>query len=137
MNILLTGSEGNLGAVMRRQALVPVTGLGVDGWADLDAAIMGVDVVVHAASDLRTQAAVAPGRVYAQVTAFVYPALYEGMGGAGILFEQPEELRAAMGRIVQSESLRTRIVEKGYAQCQRFTWQQCALRTIQAYKRAG
>lgn len=60
MNILLTGADGNLGTEIRRQAQAPVVGLGRDGWQDLDAAVAGADTVLHAASDLRTRATVAP-----------------------------------------------------------------------------
>ena len=60
MNILLTGADGNLGTEIRRQARAPVVGLGRDGWQDLDTAVAGVDTVLHAASDLRTRATVAP-----------------------------------------------------------------------------
>jgi nucleoside-diphosphate-sugar epimerase len=63
MHLLLTGSEGNLGSEIRRQASVPVTGLGRDGWENLDAAFVGADIVVHAASDLLTRASVAPVRL--------------------------------------------------------------------------
>lgn len=51
MNILLTGSDGNLGTEIRRQAQAPVVGLGREGWQDLDTALAGVDTVLHAASD--------------------------------------------------------------------------------------
>ncbi|MEO8021593.1 MAG: SDR family oxidoreductase [Polaromonas sp.] len=60
MNILLTGADGNLGTEIRRQAKTPVTQLGRDGWEDLDTALDGADTIVHAASDLRTRAAVSP-----------------------------------------------------------------------------
>ena len=60
MSILLTEAEGNLGTEIRRQARAPVVGLGREGWQDLDTALAGVDTVLHAASDLRTRAVVAP-----------------------------------------------------------------------------
>lgn len=63
MTILLTGASGNFGAEFLRQATRPVVGLGREGWDRLDAALEGVDTVVHAAADLRTRAAAAPARL--------------------------------------------------------------------------
>ena len=67
MNILLTGAEGNFGSEFSRQAraqgglqLVPV---GRGDWTQIREQLAGVDVVVHAASDLRTSASVAPSRL--------------------------------------------------------------------------
>ena len=67
MKILLTGAEGNFGTEFCRQAaehsgiqLVPV---GRSDWLQLPEKLVGVDVVVHAASDLRTSASVSPSRL--------------------------------------------------------------------------
>ena len=67
MNILLTGAEGNFGAEFCRQKFardsVQVIPVGRDGWADIDEKMSLADVVVHAASDLRTSASLAPTRL--------------------------------------------------------------------------
>lgn len=67
MKILLTGAEGNFGSEFQRQASkdnnVRVIPIGRGDWAHLDEKLASSDVVVHAASDLRTSASVAPGRL--------------------------------------------------------------------------
>lgn len=67
MNILLTGAEGNFGTEFCRQAKAKnhgnVISVGRDGWADIDDKLKITDVVVHAASDLRTSASLAPCRL--------------------------------------------------------------------------
>jgi len=67
MNILLTGAEGNFGSEFRRQTdakddvcVIPV---GRDDWASIHEKLASCDVVVHAASDLRTSASIAPSRL--------------------------------------------------------------------------
>jgi len=67
MNILLTGAEGNFGSEFQHQASksshVRVTPIGRGDWAHLHEKLASSDVVVHAASDLRTSASVAPSRL--------------------------------------------------------------------------
>ena len=67
MNILLTGADGNFGTEFRRQAAVQaglrVVPVGRDDWLQLPDKLAGIDVVVHAASDLRTPASVAPSQL--------------------------------------------------------------------------
>ena len=67
MNILLTGAEGNFGSEFQHQASrnsnVRVTPIGRDDWAHIHEKLASSDVVVHAASDLRTSASVAPSRL--------------------------------------------------------------------------
>lgn len=67
MNILLTGSDGNFGCEFRRQTLrtsgIDVIPVGRSDWAAIDEKIGLADVVVHAASDLRTSASLAPTRL--------------------------------------------------------------------------
>lgn len=67
MNILLTGAEGNFGSEFRRQTEakndVRVLPVGRDDWARIHEKLASCDVVVHAASDLRTSASVAPSRL--------------------------------------------------------------------------
>ena len=67
MNILLTGAEGNFGTEFRRQTetrkdtrVIPV---GRGDWEAVEEKMALVDVVVHAASDLRTSASLAPTRL--------------------------------------------------------------------------
>ena len=67
MNILLTGAEGNFGTEFCRQTgaqkNVEVIPVGRGDWAAIDEKMALADVVVHAASDLRTSASLAPTRL--------------------------------------------------------------------------
>lgn len=67
MNILLTGAEGNFGSEFQHQAgkkgNVCVIPIGRDDWSHIHEKLVSSDVVVHAASDLRTSASVAPSRL--------------------------------------------------------------------------
>jgi UDP-glucose 4-epimerase len=67
MNILLTGADGNFGSEFRRQtdakSDVHVIPVGRGDWAGLDEKMALADVVVHAASDLRTSASLSPTRL--------------------------------------------------------------------------
>jgi UDP-glucose 4-epimerase len=67
MNILLTGAEGNFGTEFCRQSLVKssahVIPVGRGDWTALDEKMALANVVVHAASDLRTSASLAPTRL--------------------------------------------------------------------------
>ena len=67
MNILLTGAEGNFGSEFQQQANknsnVNVIPVGRSDWPNIHEKLATVDVVVHAASDLRTSASAAPGRL--------------------------------------------------------------------------
>jgi UDP-glucose 4-epimerase len=67
MNILLTGSEGNFGSEFRSQAMAKkhanVISIDRDGWSEIDKKLASAEIVVHAASDLRTSASLAPCRL--------------------------------------------------------------------------
>jgi UDP-glucose 4-epimerase len=67
MNILLTGAEGNFGSEFRRQTTVQsnlhVIPVGRADWQAIHEKMALADVVVHAASDLRTAASLAPTRL--------------------------------------------------------------------------
>ncbi len=67
MNILLTGSEGNFGSEFRSQAMAKkhanVISVGRSGWSEIDEKLASAEIVVHAASDLRTSASLAPCRL--------------------------------------------------------------------------
>lgn len=67
MNILLTGAEGNFGTEFRRQTDVKngvrVIPAGRGDWASIHEKMAVADVIVHAASDLRTSASLAPTRL--------------------------------------------------------------------------
>jgi UDP-glucose 4-epimerase len=61
MNILLTGSDGNFGRELIRQADCSIIPCSRGDWDSLDAKLAGgIDVVIHAASDLRTGVAASP-----------------------------------------------------------------------------
>ena len=64
MNVLLTGAAGNFGCEFQSQANknsnLVVTAIGRGDWPNIYQKLVSADVVVHAASDLRTSATVAP-----------------------------------------------------------------------------
>jgi len=66
MNILLSGADGNFGSAFQTLAaahgsarVIPLTR---SGWTTLDEKLDAVDLIVHAASDLRTQPGAQPHR---------------------------------------------------------------------------
>ncbi len=67
MNILLTGADGNFGTEFQHQANqqgnVQVQPIGRKDWALIHEKLASSDVVVHAASDLRTSSSLAPIRL--------------------------------------------------------------------------
>ena len=66
MNILLTGPEGNFGSEFQRQASkshVQVASVGRGDWVQIGDKLASADIVVHAASDLRTSASAEPSRL--------------------------------------------------------------------------
>lgn len=61
MKIMLTGASGNLGRELINQAAFDFVQVNRGDWNDLDAKFAsGIDTVIHAASDLRTRAAISP-----------------------------------------------------------------------------
>jgi len=65
MKVLLTGASGNFGHEFLDQADFEVVQLNRDEWVGLGAKLaQGVDVVIHAAGDLRTRAAASPVRLF-------------------------------------------------------------------------
>ena len=66
MNILLTGPEGNFGSEFLHQASkshVQVASVGRGDWVQIGDKLASADIVVHAASDLRTSASAEPSRL--------------------------------------------------------------------------
>ncbi len=64
MKILLTGANGNFGREFALQAAHEIVPLNRNDWSGLDDALAsGVDLVIHAASDLRSRAATAPAQL--------------------------------------------------------------------------
>jgi glycosyltransferase involved in cell wall biosynthesis len=99
---------------------------------------------------------------YRHAAAFVYPSLYEGfgippleamasgcpvvasrggsipevVGDAAELFdpEQPDDLAAALLRVLESDEHRSSLVRAGHDRSQRFTWANCARETARLYR---
>ncbi len=67
MKLLLTGAEGNLGSELCKQAAATnaagVIAVGRQDWGAIDEKIAAAELVVHAASDLRTSASLEPYRL--------------------------------------------------------------------------
>jgi len=65
MKVLLTGASGNFGHEFIKRADFDVVQLNRDDWDALGAkCALGVDVVIHAAGDLRTRAATSPVKLF-------------------------------------------------------------------------
>jgi glycosyltransferase involved in cell wall biosynthesis len=100
--------------------------------------------------------------MYMGAAAFVYPSLYEGfgippleamslgcpvicsnatsvpevVGDAGEYFDpaDPEAIRDAVERVLQSNDRRSELVTKGHARRSLFSWQRCAKETLDVYR---
>lgn len=100
--------------------------------------------------------------LYARSLAFLFPSLYEGFGlpvveamscGAPVVTsnvsslpeisddaalmidpKSEEELATAMKTLIQNETLRLQLMEKGFQQARRFSWQKMARETLQVYE---
>lgn len=55
MKILLTGANGNFGKEFIKQSQDEIISLNREDWQNLDDHLRGVDIVIHAASDLRSK----------------------------------------------------------------------------------
>jgi len=101
----------------------------------------------------------------AGATAFVYPSLYEGFGfpvaqamaggvpvitsntsclpevaGDGALFVDPRsagDLRGALERLLDSESLRHELAAKGRIRAARYRWEECARKSLEFFRGLG
>lgn len=102
------------------------------------------------------------GAMYMGAAAFVYPSLYEGfgippleamslgcpvicsnatsvpevVGDAGEYFDpaDPEAIRDAVERVLQSKDRRSELVTKGHARRALFSWERCARETLDVYR---
>lgn len=102
------------------------------------------------------------GSMYRGAAAFVYPSLYEGfgippleamslgcpvvcsnatsipevVGDAGEYFDpaEPEAVRYAIERVLQSNDRRRELVTKGHARRALFSWERCARETLDVYR---
>lgn len=64
MKVLLTGASGNLGGELIQRAHFDIVQLNREDWNDLNEKLgSGVKIVIHAASDIRTRAAISPVRL--------------------------------------------------------------------------
>jgi len=102
------------------------------------------------------------GRLYEQASAFVFPSLYEGfgippleamshdcpvvcsntssipeiVGDAGEYFDPADidSMRAAIERVVASDSHQKLLIDKGHERLKSFSWDRCAVETLDVYK---
>jgi glycosyltransferase involved in cell wall biosynthesis len=67
------------------------------------------------------------------------PGLREQTGGHALFASRPDpaEIRDAMLRVVKDRALRREIVEAGLAHARQFTWERCALETLDVLHEAG
>ena len=101
--------------------------------------------------------------IYKQALAYVFPSLYEGfglppleamtygcpvvssnkssmpeiLGPAALYFnpDNPSEMKAIITRIITEDDLRRDLVNKGYNQVKKYSWNKCARETIEIYNR--
>lgn len=99
--------------------------------------------------------------LYKNASCFIYPSLYEGfgippleamhygcpviasnvssipevVGDAGLLFNpnDVEEISYALEKVLYNEKLKVNLVNKGYQQEKKFSWEQCARETYEVY----
>lgn len=102
--------------------------------------------------------------VYRQAEAYIFPSLYEGfglppleamskglpvassdrgsmkeiLGDAALYFnpENNEDMLLKIKQILEDQSLRSKLIEKGYIQAKKYHWSQCAQDTLNVYKKA-
>jgi glycosyltransferase involved in cell wall biosynthesis len=102
--------------------------------------------------------------IYNGASLFVFPSLYEGfglplleamacgvpvvaannssipevVGGAGLLVESSnsQEMAQKIARVLTDEALSSDLIQRGFARAAEFSWNKCALETIQVYKHA-
>jgi glycosyltransferase involved in cell wall biosynthesis len=100
--------------------------------------------------------------LYSKAIGYLYPSLYEGFGfpileaqshhlpvitsnissmpevaGSGALLVNPydcDEIKAAMKKIVEDQSLRERLIKEGCENIKRFSWRDCAEKTLRIYE---
>ena len=105
------------------------------------------------------------GALYDAAAVFVYPSLYEGfglppleamahecpvvssntssmpeiIGDAGEFFDpaSPDEISAAIERVVYSPALRANLVSRGRRRLHEFTWKRCAADTLNIYRKVA
>lgn len=100
--------------------------------------------------------------LYSNALCFVYPSLYEGFGlppleamaarcpvvssntssmpevinQAGIYFDplNIDEIIFTLEKVILDSTLRSKLIQQGLKNIQRFTWEKCAIKTLQSYK---
>jgi glycosyltransferase involved in cell wall biosynthesis len=103
--------------------------------------------------------------IYSLASCLVYPSLYESFGlvqleamacgcpvlgaragaipevagDAAVLFDasSPDDLAAALLRVIEDANLRAGLVERGFARAAEFTWERCASQTLAVLEEAG
>ena len=124
--------------------------------SDLD---LDASQILHLSGDDRLLA-----QLYSQAAALVYPSLYEGFGlppleamsygcpvvcsnassipeiaGQAAEYCDPEDtdsIQHAMEKVVFNTERSQQLIQLGYAQARKFSWDRCARETLQAYKQA-
>jgi alpha-1,3-rhamnosyl/mannosyltransferase len=61
----------------------------------------------------------------------------EASGAAAVHVDpyRTESIAGAMVSLIEDEALRQRLIQAGLERVQTFTWQQCALNTVDVYKK--
>jgi glycosyltransferase involved in cell wall biosynthesis len=132
------------------------------GWEDIRAAIekQGIGNSVDVPGYVSNEEI---ARLYRSAEVFVFPSVYEGfglpvleamacgtpvacsnatslpeVGGDAVVYFDPhsvEEMASAIERVIDSPSLRAELREKGLRQAAKFTWEECARKHVEVYRR--
>lgn len=160
----LLDAWSSLPEVLRRS--YPLVLAGAPGWKnqDLQARIQNLQAS-HGLRHLNFVPGEELPALYAGAGAFVYPSIYEGFGlpvleamqcgvpvictagttmdefsaGSTLLCERSnsEHLREQLQRLLEDDELRTRIARAGLERAQAFSWQRCAVQTLDVYRQLG
>jgi len=151
-------------ALQRCRTKVPLVLAGWEGWGDKNwmTSIAGTDlenrIIMTGYVDDETLA-----NLYSGASAFVYPSIYEGFGlpileamacGCPVICSKaasmpevagdsaiqidpanPDDLAAAIDRIMSDAELRRRLIEKGFSRTGQFSWRKTAVSTSAVFEK--
>jgi len=122
----------------------------------VDAGLSEMQIHYHSGEDQEL------AELYQQAEAFIYPSLYEGfgippleamaagcpvlssntsslpevVGNAGVYFDPTEQddIQSSLEKVIGNETCKRDLVEKGFEQHKKFSWEKCTRETMNIYK---